>query len=76
MLPTLPIPTLTLEAGRDARAALRLTAFVRPFNLSGHPALSLPLPARAGYSVGLQLVGRRGGDAELCALARTIERAL
>jgi amidase len=76
VLPTMPVATLTLDAGRDARAAIRVTAFVRPFNLSGHPALSLPLPAAGGYSAGLQLVGRRGADAELCAVARRIERAL
>jgi amidase len=73
VLPTMPVPTLTLAAGRDGRAAIRMTAFVRPFNLSGHPAMSLPLPAGGGYAAGLQLVGRRGGDAELCAIARDIE---
>jgi len=73
VLPTMPSPTLRLEAGRDARAALRVTQLVRPFNLSGHPAISVPLPARDGSSVGLQLVGRRGADAELCALAHAFE---
>jgi amidase len=76
VLPTMPVPTLTLVEGRDGRAAIRVTAFVRPFNLSGHPAISIPLPPRAGYSVGLQLVGRRGGDAELCAVARAVEAAM
>jgi amidase len=76
VLPTMPVPTLTLAAGRDGRAAIRVTAFVRPFNLSGHPAVSLPLPARDGYSVGLQLVGRRGADAALCAIARAVESAI
>ncbi len=75
ILPTMPEPTLSLDAGRDARAALRVTQFVRPFNLSGHPAISVPLPARDGYSVGLQLVGRRGADADLCALAHAFETA-
>jgi len=75
VLPTMPEPTLGLDAGRDARAALRVTQFVRPFNLSGHPAISVPLPARDGYSVGLQLVGRRGADADLCALAHAFETA-
>ncbi len=74
-LPTMPDPTLGLDAGRDATAALRVTQLVRPFNLSGHPAISVPLPARDGYSVGLQLVGRHGADAELCALAHAFETA-
>ena len=76
VLPTLPVPTLTLAAGRDGRAAIRTTAFVRIFNLSGHPAITLPLPEGDGFSAGLQLVGRRGGDAELCAVARVLERSI
>jgi amidase len=76
VLPTMPVPTLTLEQGSDAKAAIPMTAFVRPFNLSGHPALTIPLPAANGFSAGLQLVGRRGADAELLAVARVIERAV
>ena len=76
VMPTMPVPTLTLEQGRDPRAAIRVSAFVRPFNLSGHPALTIPLPAAAGFSTGLQIVGRRGGDADMLAIARTIEHAI
>jgi amidase len=75
-LPTMPVPTLTLTEGRDARASIRVTAFVRPFNLSGHPAITLPLPAGGGFAAGLQLVGRHGADAELCAVARIVERMI
>jgi amidase len=49
-----------------------MTALVRPFNLSGHPAITIPLLAPDGLPVGLQLIGRMGGDASLCALARRI----
>lgn len=72
VLPTMPDFPLTLEEAADARAAIRVTAFVRPFNLSGHPALSIPLEASNGLPVGLQLVGRRGEDARLCAVARAL----
>jgi amidase len=71
-LPTLPDFPLSLEAAADARAALRMTTLVRPFNLSGHPALTLPLESNAGLPIGLQLVGRHGADAALCALARHV----
>jgi amidase len=71
-LPTLPDFPLSLEAASDARAALRMSALVRPFNLSGHPALTLPLESTAGLPIGLQLVGRHGADAALCALARRV----
>lgn len=73
-LPTLPVVPPTLQAAADARTALRLSALVRPFNLSGHPALSLP--ARLDdLPIGLQLVGRTGLDEALCAVARTVSGA-
>jgi amidase len=72
VLPTLPIVPPRLGEIADARAVLRLTAFVRPFNVSGHPALSIPLATEANLPAGLQLVGRRGGDAELCAAAHRL----
>jgi amidase len=76
VLPTLPIVPPRLGEAADARAVLRLTAFVRPFNLSGHPALSLPLATDANLPAGLQLIGRRGADAALCAAAhRLVPRA-
>ena len=75
-LPTLPDFPLLLTAALDARASLRSTTLVRPFNLSGHPALSLPLATGAGPPVGLQLVGRRHEDALLCAVAHRIAATL
>jgi amidase len=71
-LPTLSDHPLTLAAAADARAALSMTALVRPFNLSGHPALTVPLDPAAPLPVSLQLVGRRGADAALCAAARRL----
>jgi len=76
VLPTMPGFPLRLDGVRDPQAALRMTEFVRPFNLSGHPALTLPLLSETGMPVGLQLVGRRGGDAALCALARLVAARL
>jgi amidase len=70
-LPTLPDFPLTLEVAANARAALPLSSCVRPFNLSCHPALTLPMTV-AALPAGLQLVGRAGGDEALCALARTV----
>jgi aspartyl-tRNA(Asn)/glutamyl-tRNA(Gln) amidotransferase subunit A len=45
------------------------------FNLSGHPAISLPLPG-APLPVGLQLVGRLDDTAGLLATAAACERIL
>jgi len=76
VLPTMPEVPLRLAAAQDAEAALRMTAFVRPFNVSGHPALTLPLLTAAGMPAGLQLIGRRNGDAALCALAALLAARL
>jgi 2-dehydropantoate 2-reductase len=53
----------------DGNAESRFTG---PYNLGGHPALSLPVPA-AGLPAGLQLAGRRGGDRALLELAAAAE---
>jgi amidase len=71
-VPTLPQLPPTLEDAADSRAMLNITSLVRPFNLSGHPAITIPLVAGNGLSVGLQLVGRMGEDAFVCALGRHI----
>lgn len=42
--------------------------FTGPWNLTGHPAVSLPVPA-AGLPAGLQLAGSRGADLALLRLA-------
>ena len=45
--------------------------------LAGHPCLSLPVGLDAlGLPFGLQLIGRRGGDAALLAAAAALEAAL
>jgi aspartyl-tRNA(Asn)/glutamyl-tRNA(Gln) amidotransferase subunit A len=53
-------------------AMLRLTQL---FNITGHPAISLPLPTD-GLPVGLQLVGRRDRTGELLQVAAACEGRL
>lgn len=75
VLPTMPDFPLTLAEATDTQAVLGMTAFVRPFNLSGHPALSIPLASAEGLPVGLQLVAAKGADERLLAIAgRLLER--
>ena len=47
-----------------------------PTNVTGHPAISLPLAEAGGLPVGVMLVGRRFEDDRLLAIAATCERAL
>lgn len=52
------------------------TGYVYPFNLTGHPALSVPSGfASDGLPTGLQIVGPRHGDAEVLRLGALIEQA-
>jgi aspartyl-tRNA(Asn)/glutamyl-tRNA(Gln) amidotransferase subunit A len=80
VLPTLPIPapplgaaTVELDAGPvPVRSALlRLTQL---FNLTGHPAISIPCGSTAtGLPCGCQLVGPRGETRGLLDLAEALE---
>ncbi len=49
--------------------------FTGPYNLTGHPAVSVPVPA-PGLPVGLQLAGRHGGDRSVLELAGAVQRLL
>ena len=77
VLPTLPALPITLEAARNGTPVIAMSSLIRPFNLSGHPALSLPLPiAGSPLRAGLQIVGRKGEDELVCAIAACFEAAL
>lgn len=75
-LPALPLPAPTLAEAEDAAAIVAHTQLVRPFNVSGHPAITLPLENEAGQPFGLQLVGGIMKDEKLCMIARQIERLI
>jgi aspartyl-tRNA(Asn)/glutamyl-tRNA(Gln) amidotransferase subunit A len=50
--------------------------YTHPFNLTGHPAMTLPCGFHSdGLPVGLQLVGRRSEDARLLRVAALFEQA-
>jgi amidase len=49
------------------------TAFTCPFNLTGHPAVVLPLArTKEGLPIGVQVVGRRWSEPALLALAKQL----
>ncbi|MBJ9984799.1 amidase [Acinetobacter sp. S40] len=75
ILPTLPqLPPKVIDA-ENTVAFLNLTGLVRPFNLSGHPAISVPLETEQGLPVGLQIVAKWNADEYLCAIAKYIVKA-
>ncbi len=50
--------------------------YTHPFNLTGHPALTLPCGFHSdGLPMAIQLVGRRGEDARLLRVAALYEQA-
>ena len=52
-------------------------SYTVPFNVTGQPALSLPIGATAGgLPVGIQIAGAPGADARVLALGAALERAL
>ncbi|MFM9886018.1 MAG: amidase [Burkholderiales bacterium] len=51
-----------------------LAPYLNVFNLTGHPAISVPAGfTQAGIPVGIQLVGRMNADVDLLRLAKAIE---
>jgi len=83
MLPTVPIPafkigtaSVELNGSKEPirNITLRLTQL---FNITGHPAISLPCGhTTAGFPCGLQLAGTRGQTDQLLHVAAGVEQLL
>ena len=76
-LPTTPFPAplkgqplSVLDPLRD-----RITCLCAQGGLAGHPQVSLPGATVDGLPVGLSIIGARGSDATLAAVARAMEAA-
>jgi aspartyl-tRNA(Asn)/glutamyl-tRNA(Gln) amidotransferase subunit A len=81
VLPTLPMTaprlgadTIVIDPADPTPLAVRgaMLKHTQQFNLTGHPAISLPLDT-TGLPVGLQLVGPAGDTARLLSLAAALE---
>lgn len=74
VMPALPKSPMALQDALAGEMDLNMTALVRPFNLSGHPALVVPFEVD-GRPVGIQLVGRKHADEVVFAAALMMQMA-
>jgi amidase len=83
LMPTVAQPPLLVgelrdddDPAGDFEAQKRFSPWTSLANVTGQPAVSLPLHwSSAGLPIGVMLVGRPAGDAELLQLAAQIEQA-
>jgi aspartyl-tRNA(Asn)/glutamyl-tRNA(Gln) amidotransferase subunit A len=78
-MPTMPTTAppvgVDVPSGHEGRNPVDWSYFTYPFNLSGNPAVSLPVGISAiGMPIGLQLVGKWGHERTLLAAAAALER--
>ncbi|MFC7329699.1 amidase [Marinactinospora rubrisoli] len=79
VLPTTPIRATEIPGPDVSRAdyiarALEMVPNTAPFNVTGHPATSVPADQAGGLPVGLQIVGPRWDDARCLRVAAAVER--
>jgi aspartyl-tRNA(Asn)/glutamyl-tRNA(Gln) amidotransferase subunit A len=75
--PTTPTTAFKLGAVTDPLEMYKADIFTIPANLAGIPAISFPAGNDdAGLPIGLQLMGRRLGDAELLSVANVLFTSL
>jgi amidase len=81
VMPTLPIVASTIppaDASRDELLArsLEMIANTAPFDVTGHPATSVPAGLCDGLPVGLMIVGRHFADGTCLRVAQAYEEAV
>ncbi|MEJ2887677.1 amidase [Actinomycetospora aeridis] len=81
VLPTLP-QRATVRPDRDGPVvetlgrALEMLANTAPFDVTGHPACSVPAGLAGGLPVGMMIVGRQFDDATVLRVAHAFEEAV
>lgn len=78
LMPTLPmtatkIPAEDAPVEEQLARALEMIANTAPFDVSGHPAISLPCGQVDGLPVGMMLIGRHFEDGRVLQAARLFE---
>lgn len=63
--------------GKPYPHAVANGAYAMPFNLSGHPAVVIPIgQTQNGLPIGMQIVGQRWRETELLAIAQELDRVV
>jgi amidase len=78
VMPTLPMVATPLVTPSDSREtyiarALEMIPNTAPFDISGHPAISVPAGLADGLPVGMMIVGKRFDDATCLRVAHAFE---
>ena len=79
VMPTLPLKATKIPAPDASREeyvarALEMIANTAPFDVTGHPAITVPCAVSQGLPVGMLLVGRTGEDATVLRAADAFQR--
>lgn len=79
VMPTLPmkatpIPSADAPIGEVVSRALEMLPNTAPFDVTGHPAMTVPCGVSDGLPVGMMLVGRRWDEATVLRAARAFEK--
>jgi amidase len=81
VMPTLPLKATKIPATDASREeyvdrALEMLWNTCPFDVTGHPAISVPCGLSAGLPVGMMLIGRIGDDATVLRAADAYQRQI
>ena len=79
VMPTLPMKATVIpprDASREeyVARALEMLPNTAPFDVTGHPAITVPCGTSGGLPVGMMLIGRRGDDATVLRAADAYQR--
>ena len=78
-MPTLPLKATKIPAPDASREeyvarALEMIGNTAPFDVTGHPAITVPCAVSQGLPVGMMLVGRTGEDDTVLRAADAFQR--
>lgn len=76
LLPTVPITAPPISGEGAVEMARKLTRFTAPFNISGIPAISIPVGKINGLPVGIQLVSDAWNETFLFEVAYQVESVI